>query len=60
VLAIGRVFLGVHYFSDVAAEAALGSCVAIAVTWLARRLPDVYAPPARTPRPLSGARQQPS
>jgi membrane-associated phospholipid phosphatase len=51
VLAIGRVFLGVHYFSDVAAEAALGSCVAIAVTWLARRLPDVYAPPARTPRP---------
>ena len=41
VLALGRVFLGVHYLSDVLAGAALGSLVAIAVAGIARRLPEV-------------------
>jgi undecaprenyl-diphosphatase len=53
VLALGRVFLGVHYLSDVAA--ALGSSVAVLVTIAARRLPEVALPlprpPARTGRP---------
>jgi undecaprenyl-diphosphatase len=52
VLALGRVFLGVHYLSDVVVGAALGSAVAIALTWLARRLPDVRIPLP----PVRGAR----
>jgi undecaprenyl-diphosphatase len=55
VLALGRVFLGVHYLSDVAVGAALGSSVAVLVTIAARRLPEVALPlprpPARTGRP---------
>ncbi|WP_187368729.1 phosphatase PAP2 family protein [Baekduia soli] len=44
VVALGRVFLGVHYLSDVAAGAALGAASAVAVTHLARRLPDIRLP----------------
>jgi undecaprenyl-diphosphatase len=44
VLALGRVFLGVHYLSDVAAGAALGAASAIAVSVVAQRLPEVRIP----------------
>jgi undecaprenyl-diphosphatase len=44
VLAIGRVFLGVHYLSDVAAGAALGAASAVLVTYAARRLPEIPVP----------------
>lgn len=40
VLSLGRVFLGVHYLTDVLAGAALGTATALLVTLLARRLPD--------------------
>jgi undecaprenyl-diphosphatase len=41
VLAVGRVFLGVHYLGDVVAGAALGVLAALVVAALARRLPAV-------------------
>lgn len=41
VLAVGRVFLGVHYLSDVLAGAALGTLAALVVTAAARRLPPL-------------------
>ncbi|UTI63003.1 phosphatase PAP2 family protein [Paraconexibacter antarcticus] len=44
VLALGRVFLGVHYLSDVAVGALLGTASALAVAAVARRLPDVRIP----------------
>lgn len=44
VLALGRVFLGVHYLSDVAVGAVLGAASAVVVTSLARRLPEVRIP----------------
>jgi undecaprenyl-diphosphatase len=48
VLALGRVFLGVHYLSDVIVGAALGAAVAVLVTNVARRLPLIrLAPPGR-------------
>jgi undecaprenyl-diphosphatase len=51
VLALGRVFLGVHYLSDVVAGAALGAAVAIGVTWVGRRLPDIRVPLPRAAGP---------
>ncbi|MCW2958383.1 MAG: phosphatase family protein [Solirubrobacterales bacterium] len=47
VLAIGRVFLGVHYLSDVAVGAVLGAGTAVLVSASAQRLPVVTAPTFR-------------
>lgn len=44
ILSLGRVFLGVHYLSDVVAGAALGALVALLVTKVARRLPEIRLP----------------
>jgi undecaprenyl-diphosphatase len=44
VLSLGRVFLGVHYLSDVLAGAALGAAAAVLVTYVARRLPEIRMP----------------
>ncbi|MCW3014426.1 MAG: phosphatase family protein [Solirubrobacterales bacterium] len=44
ILSLGRVFLGVHYLSDVAVGAALGSVAAVIVTYVARRLPEIPMP----------------
>lgn len=41
VLSLGRVFLGVHYLSDIIVGAALGAVVAVVVTRTARRLPEI-------------------
>jgi undecaprenyl-diphosphatase len=54
VLSLGRVFLGVHYLSDVLAGAALGAATAVVVTHIARRMPAIRAPLIRR-RPTRSA-----
>jgi undecaprenyl-diphosphatase len=45
VVAVSRVYLGVHYVLDVAAGTLLGIAVGIACAWVVRRLaPDVRLP----------------